>query len=99
MIAQALDKAVKAVAPIHGVSIGKKNVKSTWRIDFKDEATQAEKDAAQLVIDNFKIADVVVAEALQKKKDTAVRAIQKSRDEAELEISMLPEAVIYRDAR
>jgi hypothetical protein len=50
-----LDQAIKQVCPIDGVSIGRKDHKSTWRIDFKDEATQAEKDAAQLVVDNFDI--------------------------------------------
>ena len=50
-----IDKALKAVAPIHGCSFGKVEDKSTWRIDFKDEATQSEKDAAQLVVDNFDI--------------------------------------------
>jgi hypothetical protein len=50
-----LDQAIQKVCPTHGISIGRKDDKSTWRIDFKDEATQAEKDAAQLVVDNFDI--------------------------------------------
>jgi len=48
-----LDADLKAVAPIHGVSVGNKEDKATWRIDFKPEATQAEKDAAASVLANF----------------------------------------------
>ena len=55
MLIHLLDQQIKAVCPTHGVSVGRKEDKSTWRIDFKDEATQAEKDAAQLVVDNFDI--------------------------------------------
>lgn len=53
MLAQLLDEQLKEVAPIYGVSIGKENDKSTWEINFKDEATESERDAAQVVIDNF----------------------------------------------
>lgn len=52
---QGLDKKIKAVAPIDGVSIGEPSDKSTWRIDFKPGATQAEKDLAQAVIDAFDV--------------------------------------------
>lgn len=54
-----LDAAIKAVCPIHGVSIGRKDDKSTWRIDFKDEATTEQRAAAQAVLDAF---DPVAAE-------------------------------------
>jgi len=50
-----LDNKIKLVCPIHGVSIGRKDDKSTWRIDFKDEATKRQKADAQTVIDNFDI--------------------------------------------
>jgi hypothetical protein len=48
-----LDKAIKAVCPIIGVSIGKKGDKATWAIDFDSSATQAQKNAAQVVLDAF----------------------------------------------
>ena len=48
-----LSKAISAVAPIDGVSVGKKIDKTTWRIDFKPEATQPQRDAAQGVVDAF----------------------------------------------
>ncbi len=52
-IAAKLDAAIKAVCPIHGVSIGRKNDKQTWRIDFKDEATPEQMAAARSVVDSF----------------------------------------------
>lgn len=42
--------AVSAVAPIDGVSIGDFNDRSTWRIDFADNASPAEKAAAADVL-------------------------------------------------
>ena len=51
-IAGKLDGQIKAVCPIHGVSMGRKNDKATWRIDFNG-ATDAEKAAAQAVVDGF----------------------------------------------
>lgn len=48
-----LDQKIRAVCHAHGVSVGKKSDKKTWRIDFTPEATEAEKKAAQAVIDAF----------------------------------------------
>lgn len=53
MIAQSLTIAIAAVCPIHGVSIGRKDDKSTWRIDFKEEATPAQRAAAAQVVAQF----------------------------------------------
>ena len=44
---------LSVVASIYGVSIGKPNDKSTWRIDFADEATAEQRQAAQDVVDAF----------------------------------------------
>ena len=52
------------VAPIDGVSVAVENDKSGWRVDFKPEATPAQRAAAQAVVDAF---DVAAAE--QKLKD------------------------------
>jgi len=46
-----LHNAIEAVCPMHSVSIGSENDKTTWQISFKDEATTEEKAAAQAVID------------------------------------------------
>jgi len=52
-IAGALDEKIKKVAPIHGVSIEDKDDKSTWRIDFKDEATEKQKVKAVKIMDKY----------------------------------------------
>lgn len=69
MIATKLDAAIKSVCPIHGVSIGRKDDKKTWRIDFKDEATDRERSDALAVIEAF---DVTVEE----QKDAAMAQIR-----------------------
>lgn len=58
MIAAALDQAIKAVCPIDGVSIGRAADKSTWRIDFADDATAEERAAATAVMAAFDPAGV-----------------------------------------
>ena len=50
-----LDRQLKAVAPIFGVSIGRFRDKSSWRIDFLPEATAAERTSAQDVLDVFDV--------------------------------------------
>lgn len=52
-IASKLDAAIKAVCPIHGVSIGRADDKQTWRIDFADEATAEQREAAHGVLAAF----------------------------------------------
>lgn len=52
----ALDKAVKAVCPITGVSIGDTADKLTWRFNPLPSATPSEISAAQGVIDAFDLA-------------------------------------------
>lgn len=53
MIAQKLDAAIKVVCPIFGVSIGRPDDKSTWRIDFEAQATSQQRSAAQAVLAAF----------------------------------------------
>jgi hypothetical protein len=48
--AQEVHEAIEAVCPIVGVSIGDKADKSTWRIDFADNATEEQRAAAQVVL-------------------------------------------------
>lgn len=50
-----LHAAVAAVCPVHGVSIGRKSDKATWRPDFAEEATLAQRAAAAEVIAAFDI--------------------------------------------
>jgi len=54
MIAIGLDTAVRDVCQhIAGVSVGRRDDKATWRVDFTDEATQEERDAVAQVIAAF----------------------------------------------
>ena len=53
-----LDQALKAVCPIDGVSIGKSEDKSTWRIDFMPEATDQQKTDASAVMAAFIVAEL-----------------------------------------
>lgn len=46
-----LKNAVAEVCPINEICIGNESDKSTWKPDYKPEATEAEKAAAQAVID------------------------------------------------
>lgn len=43
--------AVNAVCPIDGISFANPSDKTSWRVDFKPEATDEQKAAAQSVID------------------------------------------------
>jgi hypothetical protein len=56
LVNTALHAKVAAVAPIVGVSVGSVDDKATWRIDFDPKATDAQRKAAQAVIDAFDVA-------------------------------------------
>ena len=48
-----LDKQLKAVCPIDGVSIGRWNDPQTWQISFKPTATPGQRAAAQAALQRF----------------------------------------------
>lgn len=56
-IAGLLAERIHKLAPIIGVEIKTRSDKTTWSVRFLPHATQAEKDAAQAVIDTFDIAE------------------------------------------
>ena len=63
-IAGGLHAKIAAVAPIVGVSVGRADDKSTWRVDFPPEATRAQRTAAASVITVFDAAaEMAKAEA------------------------------------
>lgn len=76
-----LHAAIAAVCPIHGVSIGRKDDKATWRIDFAPEADDAKKAAARAVLEGFDLAAARAAEQAKRTRDAAVQA--KMRELAE----------------
>jgi len=51
--AERLDVAVKAVAPIYGVSIGLMEDKKTWEIQFTPEATEQQRANAAAILAAF----------------------------------------------
>lgn len=73
-IAGALHRKLAALAPIHGVSIGRRDDKATWRIDFKDEATDQQKAAASAAFAAFDSAAEEAAEVAEKDRALAVEA-------------------------
>lgn len=54
MLALHVHNDVEKVCPIVGVSIGRRCDKSTWRIDFRPEATEAQRAAAYEAMFLFK---------------------------------------------
>ena len=69
---------INKVCPIHGVSFGKLYQKETWRIDFKDEATAAQKKAAAKWLASFNL-DGFTAVAETKRQIAALEAQQTPR--------------------
>ena len=50
---QALSRAIASVCPIDGVSVGDWGDRDTWRIDYSDDATDEERDAADTALAEF----------------------------------------------
>lgn len=61
-----LNSMISAVCPISGISIGDWNNRLSWRIDFKIEATQQQKDAANAALASFDQFDQVAEDNYQK---------------------------------
>lgn len=59
---------IRDIAPVDGISFGQRDDKSTWRIDFKPEATAQQRRDVQAVVDAF---DVAVEEQKLKDKEKA----------------------------
>lgn len=51
--ASILDAAIRAMAPIHGVRIGTADNKSTWAVDFSEDATDDQKAKVSEYINDF----------------------------------------------
>ena len=54
MIVNQIDAALRAASiPIHGISIGRKDDRSTWRIDFAPDATDGQRALAAQIVAEF----------------------------------------------
>lgn len=81
-----LHDSIAAVASIDGVSIGRINDRSTWRIDYKPEATDIERAAGAAALAAFDPnaeEDVAVGGPGESDLDLIVRAIQAQGREIE----------------
>ena len=67
-IVRILHERIAAICPITGVGLGEITDKSTWRIDFRPEATTQQRADAQAVIAAF---DVALEEQKLKDADQA----------------------------
>ena len=83
-IAALVHAAVAAVCPIHGVSIGRKADKTTWRIDFADDATEQQKLEARLVKDNFDLVAKIAEEDAKRQRSAKIDVEVRRMAEAEL---------------
>lgn len=83
MMAIRLDRAIRSVCPIDGVSIGRKSDRSTWRIDFKPEATEAQKLDARNILNSFEFdekAATVAEEVKAKLREIDLASIRSLRE-------------------
>lgn len=60
-----LHNQITKVCPIDGVSIGIESDKRTWRIQFKSEATEAQKQEAQGILEAFDSNDITLGQLTQ----------------------------------
>ena len=56
-----IDKAIKAVCPILGISYGRLNDRSTWIINYADDATDEQKRAADELLETLELVEVFAA--------------------------------------
>ena len=85
MIQLKVQIAVDSVCPNHGISFGRLNDKTTWRIQFKDEATDPQRAAAQSVVDALDI-DAALNPTQDEQAAEAVSRIDRFRFEMDFAI-------------
>jgi hypothetical protein len=69
-----LSATLRVIAPIHGVSIGMRDDKRTWRIDFAPEATAEQRAAGQAALGAFD-ADAVPVEDVKAEAQRRIIAL------------------------
>lgn len=74
---------LRSVAPIESISIGSFQDKSSWKVFFSAEATQAQRTQAQLAIDNFNL-DEPSSEDIKEEANRRMRVLLGARDRLHL---------------
>lgn len=69
-----LHEQIAAVCPIDGVSIWRWDNRDSWRIDFKEAATDAEKAAARAVVAGFDRAAVQATQRAKREREALVQS-------------------------
>jgi hypothetical protein len=83
-LALRVHEAIEKVCPIDGVSLKNEKDKKSWRIDFKKEATPAEKQAARQTLNNFDVSAPDEEEAVKASAVTRLKNAAEGTDQAEL---------------
>ena len=63
-----IQEKIQAVCPIYGISFGRLDDKSTWRINYEERATKEEKAKAEEVLNNFEWNDAIEKREARKQK-------------------------------
>lgn len=88
-----LDKQIRAIVDIHGVSIGKIQEKSTWSVSYKSEPTEVQKTAILKVIDDFQYDGI--DEVSVSKKDVLAFILRKLKADTQEEQEFIDKALAY----
>ena len=79
-LAADLDKMLKEICPIDGVSLGEIGDKSTWRIDFHVLASNAQRTAARVFLENFDPIAYTQANAYKEARQQAYAPLEDQLD-------------------
>ena len=81
-----IDREIKAVCPILGISYGRLNDRSTWIINYADDATDEQKRAADELLETLELVEV---EALPDPLLQRIAALESKVSEMDTSIGVL----------
>ncbi len=82
-LAESLTSAIKAVCPIEGISVARRDDRSTWRIDFAATATAEQRAAAAAVVAGFDLNAVQLQDSqAQQRRSTDTQELSDARVDA-----------------
>lgn len=96
-LTQRLHKEIAKMADIVGVSVGKWNDKSTWRVHYSGEPTQEQLNAIARIIEQFDVG--YVEEPISKIRHDAIMFLLKSALISEADVAMRDELLAKLDIR